>query len=83
MPVQNSIHKIYARPDLATQLPQILIPTTRDSLAFQKGKFKLQPCLILYIQYPIVCKTDSVHTEGGVQGLSQDPSCLSFGQVVS
>ena len=37
MPVQNSITKIYARPDLATQLLQILTPTTFSSILCQKG----------------------------------------------
>ena len=37
MPVQNSITKIYALPDLTTQLLQILTPTTFSSLLCQKG----------------------------------------------
>ena len=44
MPVQNSNSKISARPDLATQLLQILIPTTFDNLLCQKGQFTLPPC---------------------------------------
>ena len=46
MPVQNSIiNKISARPDLATQLLQILMPTTFNSLSYQKGQFTLLPSL--------------------------------------
>ena len=45
MPVQNSNFKIFARPDLATDLLQILIPATFDSLGCQKGQFTLQLCL--------------------------------------
>ena len=37
MPVQNSNFKISARPDLATDLFQILIPTTMNCLVCQKG----------------------------------------------
>ena len=44
MPVQNSIHKISARPDLATQLLQIVIPTTINSLLCQKGQLTLEAC---------------------------------------
>ena len=43
MPVQNSNFKISTRPDLATNLLQILIPATIDSLMCQKGQFTLQP----------------------------------------
>ena len=39
MPVQNSNFNIFARPDLATQLLQILIPTSFNSLLCQKGHF--------------------------------------------
>ena len=42
MPVQKSILKIFARPDLATYLLQILIPATFDSLVCPKGQFTLQ-----------------------------------------
>ena len=45
MPVQNSNFKISARPDLATNLFQILIPATFNSLVCYKGKFTLQLCL--------------------------------------
>ena len=44
MPVDNSDSDIYARPDLATQLLQILITTTFNTLLCQKAQFKLQPC---------------------------------------
>ena len=44
MPVQNSNFKIFARPDLATYLLQILIPATFNSLVCQKGQFTLQLC---------------------------------------
>ena len=44
MPVQNSNFKISARPDLAINLLQILIPATINSLVCQKGQFTLQPC---------------------------------------
>ena len=44
MPVQNSNFKISARPDLATNLLQILIPATINSLVCQKGQFTLQQC---------------------------------------
>ena len=45
MPVQNSNFKISARPDLDTNLLQILIPTsTINSLVCQKGQFTLQLC---------------------------------------
>ena len=41
MPVQNSNFKISARPDLATDLLQIHIPATINSLVCQKGQFTL------------------------------------------
>ena len=44
MPVQNSNFKISARPYLATNLLQILIPATINSLVCHKGQFTLQPC---------------------------------------
>ena len=44
MPVQNSNFKISARPDLATDLLQIIIPTTFNSLVCQKEQFILQLC---------------------------------------
>ena len=44
MPVQNSNFKISARPDLATNQLQILIPATINSLVCQKGQFTLQLC---------------------------------------
>ena len=44
MPVQNSIFKISARPDLATNLLQILIPATFNSLVCQKGQLTLLLC---------------------------------------
>ena len=45
MPVQNSNLKIFALPDLATYLLQILIPATFSSLVCQKGQFTFQLCL--------------------------------------
>ena len=44
MPVQNSIFKISAHPDLATNLLTILIPATFNSLLCQKGQFTLYLC---------------------------------------
>ena len=44
MPVQNSNFKISARPDLPTNLLQILIPATINSLVCQKGQFTPQLC---------------------------------------
>ena len=44
MPVQNSNFKISARLDLATNLFQILIPTTIKSLMCKKGQCTLQLC---------------------------------------
>ena len=44
MPVQNSNFKISAHPDLATNLLEILIPATFDSLVCKKGQFSLQLC---------------------------------------
>ena len=44
MPVQNSNFKISARPDLATNLLQILKAATINSLVCQKGQFTLQLC---------------------------------------
>ena len=44
MHVQNSNFKISARPDLATNLLQILIPAKINSLVCQKGQFALQLC---------------------------------------
>ena len=44
MPVQNSNFKMFARPDLATNLLQILIPATFNSPVCQKGQFTLQLC---------------------------------------
>ena len=49
MPVQNSYHKISACADLATQLLQILLPTTFYSLFYQKGQFTLKLCLRSWI----------------------------------
>ena len=42
MPVQISNFKIFACPDLATYLLQILIPATFNSLVCQKGQFTIQ-----------------------------------------
>ena len=42
MPVQNSNFKISGRPDLATNLLQILIPVTFNSLECWKEQFTLQ-----------------------------------------
>ena len=42
MPVQNNNFKNSARPDLATNLLQILIPDTINSLVCQKEQFALQ-----------------------------------------
>ena len=39
MPVQNNNFKISARPDLATDLLQILIPAISNRLVCQKGQF--------------------------------------------
>ena len=50
MPVQNNIHKIFARPDLATLFLQILMPTTFSSVLCQKGLFALQPCLRWFVR---------------------------------
>ena len=44
MPVQNTDIQISALPELATNLLQILIPTTFYCLLCQKGQFTLQPC---------------------------------------
>ena len=44
MPVQNSNFKMFARPDLASYLLQILLPATLNSLVCQKGQFTLQLC---------------------------------------
>ena len=40
MPVQNSNFKISARPNLATNLLQILIPATINSLVSKKGNLQ-------------------------------------------
>ena len=45
MPVQNSNFKSSARPDLATNQREILIPATFNSLECEKGQFSLQLCL--------------------------------------
>ena len=42
MSVQNSSFKISARPDLAINLLQILIPATLNNQVYQKGQFTLQ-----------------------------------------
>ena len=44
MPVQNSNFKIFARPDSATYLLQILIPATFNNIVCQKGQFTLKLC---------------------------------------
>ena len=44
MHIQNSTSKFSARPDLATNLLQFLIPNTFDSLLCQKTNLTLQPC---------------------------------------
>ena len=41
MPVQNSSFKISARPDLANNLLQILIPATINSPVCQEGQYTL------------------------------------------
>ena len=46
MPGQNSNFKNSARPDLATNLLQILVQATYNSLVCQKGQFALQLCPI-------------------------------------
>ena len=48
MPIRNSKLKISARPDSATNLLQILIPTTSNSLLCQKVQFTLQLCLRIW-----------------------------------
>ena len=48
MPVQKSILKMFACPDLGTYLLQILIPATFDSLVCQKGQFTHQLCLRIW-----------------------------------
>ena len=67
MPVQNSTFKISACPDLATNLIQILIPATCNSLVCQKGQLILQLCprrwfvrKILFITHP-VSKLKNLH----------------------
>ena len=45
MPVQNSNFKSSARPDLATNQFEILIPATFNSLVCKKGQFTLHLCL--------------------------------------
>ena len=58
MPVQNINFKISARPDLATNLLQIRIPPTFNSLECQKGQFTLQLCprrwfaIKIFVYYP-------------------------------
>ena len=42
LPVQNSNLKISARPHLATNLLQILMPATYNSIVCQKGQFTFQ-----------------------------------------
>ena len=49
MPVQNSNFKISACPDLATNLLQIPIPATVNSLVCQKGQFTLQLCPRIWV----------------------------------
>ena len=44
MPVLNSNFKISACPDLATNLLEILLPATINSLVCQIGQFTLQLC---------------------------------------
>ena len=55
MPVQNSNLKISARPDLATNLLQILIPATFNSPLCQKGQFTLQLCPRRWFVRKIFC----------------------------
>ena len=45
MPVQNSNFKISARPDLATNLLQILLPATINCLVCQKGQYRFNSVL--------------------------------------
>ena len=47
MPVQNSNFKISARPGLATNLLQILIPATFNSLHIKKGNLHFS-CVLEY-----------------------------------
>ena len=44
MPVQNINSKVSTRPELGTNLLQILIPTTFNSLLGEKGQLTHQPC---------------------------------------
>ena len=55
MPVQNSNFKISARPDLAINLLQILIPATANSLICQKEQFTLQLCPRRWFVTKIFC----------------------------
>ena len=52
MPVQNSNSKIFALPDFATNLLEILTPTIFNSLVCQKRQFALQP----YPEHLMVCQ---------------------------
>ena len=69
VPVQNcnSKSKISARPDLATKLLQILIPTTFDSLLCQKEQFTKQSrsrswlVMKVFDYYPILAATRAQH----------------------
>ena len=67
MPVQNSNFKMSARPDLATNLLQILIPATFNNLVCQKGQFTLQLCprrcffRKIFVNYPPKVKIEKLH----------------------
>ena len=54
MPVQNSNSKISARPDLATNLLQFLIPTTFYIILYPKKQFALQLCRKIWFVRKIV-----------------------------
>ena len=69
MPVQNSNLKFFTCPDLATNLLQILIPATFNSLVCPKGQFTLQLCprrwfvRKIFVYYPPKSQTRKIFIE--------------------
>ena len=87
MPVQNSNYKISARPDLATDLLQSLIPTTFNSLLCQKWQFTYLLChrkwflRIIFVFTPKMSKLNILNRNFCLSKRCFSGNCLSKRQV--
>ena len=86
MPVHNSNSKSSARPDVATGILQILLPTTFNSLLCQKGQFTLQPHPRRWFVRKIFCyylkkvKIENSSFLSVQKGAFQETACPKDGQ---